>query len=82
MPLQNVRNQAKPKSASGGFLGASTIPVGEVHFDINLRTLAQGTMGLQILVNRQNGDQKAESFKSNTAKLANLDMCHPPEIYS
>ncbi len=50
--------------------GAFTIPVGEVHFDINLRTLAQGTVGLQILVNRQNGDQKVGPFESNTAKFS------------
>ena len=61
--------------------GAFAITVGEVHFDVNLRTLAQGTVGLQILLNRQNGDRKAGPFESNTAKIANLDMGHPPEIY-
>ncbi len=45
----------------------------------NSRTLAQGTVGLQILENKQNGDQKAEAFESNTAKLPNLDMSHLPE---
>ncbi len=62
--------------------GAFTIPVGEVDFDVNLQTLAQGTVGLQILVNIQNGDQKAGLFVSNTANLANLDMCHLPDIFS
>ena len=50
--------------------GAFTIPVGEVHFDINLQTLAKGTVGLQILVNRQNGDQKVGPFESNTAQFS------------
>ena len=61
--------------------GAFAIPFGEVHFDINLRTLAQGTVGIQILVNRQNGDQEARPFESNMAILANLDMGHPPKLY-
>ena len=38
-------------------------------------------MQLQILVNTQNGDQKAGSFESNT-NLVNLDMGHSNEIYS
>ena len=50
--------------------GIFTIPVGEAHFDINLRTLAQVTVELQILVNRQNGNQKAGPFESITAKFS------------
>ena len=50
--------------------GVLTISVGEVHFDINVRTLAQETVGLQILANRQNGDHKARPFESNTASFS------------
>ena len=62
-----------------------TIPVGKVHFDdIKLRTLAQGTVGIQILVNRQNGDQKAGPFHRAFSSqillnLAKLDMGHSNE---
>ena len=38
-------------------------PSREVHLKYQLRTLAQGTVGLQILENRQNGDQKAGVFR-------------------
>ena len=48
----------------------------------NLRTLAQGTVGLQILENTQIGGQKAEPLESNTTKLANLDKGHQPETSS
>ncbi len=48
--------------------GAFTIPVGEVHFDINLRILPQGNVGLQILVDRQNGDQKAGPFEFSQSR--------------
>ena len=75
LPLQNVRNQAKPKWATGG-RRFSSISVREAHFEINLRTLAQGMWDLQIFKNTQNGGQKAGLSSTNKAKLANLDMCH------
>ncbi len=39
------------------------ILVGEVHFEIYLRTLRQGTVGLQSLKNTQNGGQIAGPFR-------------------
>ena len=44
--------------------GALAIPVCEVQFEINLWTLEQGSVGLQILDNQLNGSQKAGPFES------------------
>ncbi len=55
LPLQNVQNPAKSKVKNG----RRPTPVAKFTWNSNLRTLAQETVGLQILENRQNGDQKA-----------------------
>ena len=62
--LQKRKKSRETKIGKWMEEGAFTITVGEVHFD-NLQTLAQGnvmTVGLQILENRQIGDQKAGPF--------------------
>ncbi len=51
-----------------------TLQVAKFIWNSNLRTLAQGTEGLQILENTQNGGQKAGPFQSYTTKLAYLEM--------
>ena len=39
-------------------------PVHEVHYEIAIYKLWQGDIGLQILENKQNDDQKARPFES------------------
>ncbi len=50
--------------------GAFTIPVGEVHFEITLQTLAQGTVELQILVKSGNdgGNTEKKALKVKMLK--------------
>ena len=61
---------------------AFAIPVGEVHFEINLRTLAQGMWVYIYWKTNKMAVGKRDLSSQHTAKLANLDMGHPPEIFS
>ena len=80
LPLQNVKNQAKPKSATGGRHFRHPSSRGSLWNQFT-NSCARDVWFTDFEKTHKLKPRKRGLSSQNSAKLASLDMGHPPEVF-